>query len=111
MCVRRIHLSPSGALALVLAGWAAVDAGRWAAESFRRPAENSLPALLIPDVNRAPARHLLLLPGIGPVRARAIVEERVRAGPFARLADLERVRGIGPRTVLGLRRRATASDP
>ncbi len=36
------------------------------------------------------------LPGIGPVRARAIVQTRRERG-FAQIADLERVPGIGPR--------------
>ena len=66
------------------------------------------PPALVPDVNSAPARHLLLLPGVGPVRAEAIVADRERAGPYRSLADLERVRGVGPRTVAGLRRVATA---
>jgi competence ComEA-like helix-hairpin-helix protein len=55
------------------------------------------------DVNRDPAAALELLPGIGPVRAAAIVEQRERAGPFAAPADLVRVRGIGTRTVERLR--------
>ena len=49
------------------------------------------------DPNRADPASLEALPGIGPVRAAAIVEERCRR-PFASPADLERVRGIGPRT-------------
>jgi hypothetical protein len=50
------------------------------------------------DPNRADAATLETLPGIGPVRAAAIVAER-RRRPFARVADLARVRGIGPRTL------------
>lgn len=46
------------------------------------------------DPNRADAATLETLPGIGPVRARAIVEERCRR-PFASLDDLRRVRGLG----------------
>ncbi|MEE3330694.1 MAG: helix-hairpin-helix domain-containing protein [Myxococcota bacterium] len=49
------------------------------------------------DPNRASAPDLALLPGIGPVRATAISEHAVRE-PFARLEDLERVGGIGPKT-------------
>jgi len=49
------------------------------------------------DPNRATASDLVLLPGVGPVRAAAIAEHAARE-PFARLADLERVRGVGPRT-------------
>ena len=42
--------------------------------------------------------QLQALPGIGPSRARAIVEARLEA-PFERLRDLERISGIGPKTV------------
>ena len=42
--------------------------------------------------------QLEALPGIGPGRARAIVEARADA-PFERLRDLERISGIGPKTV------------
>jgi hypothetical protein len=47
------------------------------------------------DLNRADARALEVLPGIGPGRAQAIVRERTQA-PFCRVGDLARVRGIGP---------------
>lgn len=47
------------------------------------------------DLNRADARALEVLPGIGPGRAEAILRERARA-PFCRVGDLDRVRGIGP---------------
>lgn len=42
--------------------------------------------------------QLQALPGIGPGRARAIVEARQEAS-FERLRDLERISGIGPKTV------------
>lgn len=51
------------------------------------------------DVNRAAADELVLLDGIGPRLAAAIVAERSAHGPFASVADLRRVRGIGPRVV------------
>lgn len=51
------------------------------------------------DVNRASIAELQLLPGVGPVRAEAIVLERVRRGAFVSLADLSRVDGLGPQTV------------
>jgi len=50
---------------------------------------------------RASAEDLERLPGIGPRRARAIVEERERR-PFASLEDLRRVRGIGAATLRAL---------
>lgn len=49
------------------------------------------------DPNRASARDLEALPGIGPARATAIVQE-ARERSFCTAADLERVPGIGPVT-------------
>ena len=57
------------------------------------------------DVNRAGVVELDRLPGIGPVLAGRIVEERAANGPFVGYQDLQRVRGIGPRTAERLRGR------
>ncbi len=51
------------------------------------------------DLNRANARELARLPGVGPTRAAAIVEDRDRNGHYLRVDDLTRVPGIGPKTV------------
>lgn len=48
------------------------------------------------DPNRASAEELALLPGLSYRLARELVAERERAGPYASVDDLERVRGIGP---------------
>ena len=53
------------------------------------------------DLNHANADQLEVLPGIGPARAQAIVEERERRH-FQHVDELRAVRGIGPRTVAGL---------
>lgn len=50
------------------------------------------------DPNLADAATLETLPGIGVVRAAAIVRERER-GRFESVEDLLRVRGIGPATL------------
>ncbi len=60
------------------------------------------------DLNRAGSQELQTLPGIGPSRARAIIETRQRLGRFRHLEDLERVPGIGPAIVARLRDRAVA---
>ena len=54
-------------------------------------------------INVASASDLELLPGIGPAMARRLIEERDRAGPFRRLEDLRRVKGIGPKSLERLR--------
>ena len=51
------------------------------------------------DLNTATVDELVLLPGIGPVRARAIVADRARRGAFSSVESLSRVHGIGPVTV------------
>ena len=50
------------------------------------------------DVDRATARELQELPGIGPALAARIVAFRDSNGPFGSLARLQRVKGIGPAT-------------
>ncbi len=58
----------------------------------------------------AAADDLEAVPGIGPVRAGAIVEERERGGRFENVEALARVRGIGPATVERLRPWLGAQD-
>ncbi len=50
------------------------------------------------DPNTADAAALEALPGVGPARAEAIVADRAH-GEYRSLADLGRVRGIGPVTL------------
>jgi len=58
-------------------------------------------------INKATVEQLADLPGVGPVRARAIVAYRRMHGRFQRLDDLTRVPGIGPVTVRRLMDRVT----
>ncbi|MBX3322633.1 MAG: ComEA family DNA-binding protein [Phycisphaeraceae bacterium] len=62
------------------------------------PPIGSSPVPLRINVNTATQRELELLPGIGPALSQRIIEERMR-GRFRTLSDLDRVRGIGPRTL------------
>ena len=52
--------------------------------------------------NTAPTASLMRLPGIGKVRAMDILNSR-KTSPFGSADDLERVRGIGPKTVEKIR--------
>lgn len=61
---------------------------------FVRPA-----VLLQIDINRAGDREFALLPDVGPVLARRIVDDRRQNGKFASIDDLARVHGIGPKTI------------
>jgi len=47
------------------------------------------------NINTASAEELQLLPGVGPVRARAILAERKKRTRFTRIEDLADVKGIG----------------
>ena len=49
-------------------------------------------------VNAATPAELELLPGVGPVIAGRIADNRAANGPFRNLRDLQRVKGIGPKT-------------
>jgi competence protein ComEA len=51
------------------------------------------------DINTADWPELTTLPEVGETLARRIVESRERDGPFRDQQDLQRVRGIGPRTL------------
>ena len=55
------------------------------------------------DLNRATTLELSRLPGIGPALARRIIDTRDVEGPFARVDELGRVRGISARKVEKLR--------
>lgn len=57
------------------------------------------------NVNTASASELERLPGIGPVLAERIIEERMTHGPFRTADDLDRVSGIGPKKLAALRDR------
>lgn len=62
----------------------------------RAVAERPLAAGEQIDPNTATAEELERLPGIGPAKGFAIVEDRRRSGPYSSLADLGRVPGVGP---------------
>lgn len=51
------------------------------------------------SVNRAETAELVALPGIGPVLAQRIVEDRARHGPYLLAKDLRRVKGVTSKTI------------
>ena len=54
------------------------------------------------DVNAAGLEELMTLPGIGEVRAQAILDDRAANGPFRYPEDLIRVKGIGEGILSGI---------
>jgi competence protein ComEA len=59
------------------------------------------------NINQASAAQLDTLPGIGATKAQAIIDYRTQNGPFLKVDDLEKVKGIGPATVEKLRPKVT----
>lgn len=55
------------------------------------------------DINRATVQELDGLKGIGPAKAKAIVENREKNGRFTSVDDLQRVKGIGPKLLEGMK--------
>ena len=51
------------------------------------------------NVNTATVQQLTSLPSIGTVKAQAIVKHRDQYGHFTKMGDLERVKGIGTKTL------------
>ena len=54
------------------------------------------------NINTAGPEELMTLPGIGEVRAQAIIEDREQNGPFRYPEELTRVKGIGEGILSGL---------
>ena len=102
------------AAGVVLIFFIAVHLVRWAVWEPTlevRSARETLRAPARLDLNAASEHELMLLPGIGPTKARAIVDYRKEHGPFKSLEELDNVRGIGPDTLEGLRPHLMCAPP
>jgi competence protein ComEA len=62
------------------------------------------------DINRAEAWLLEALPGIGEVRAQAIIDYRRQNGPFQNINELTKVEGIGITTYEQIKHLITVAD-
>ena len=69
------------------------------------PISPESPRSLLVNLNTATLSDLDNLPGIGPARAAAILQEREARGPFASVEALARVPGLGPAAIARLRDR------
>ena len=81
--------------------WARISGREQARENWHR--QTSGPVISTVEINSASALELELLPGIGPGLAQRLVEDRRDRGPFRGIQDMDRVPGIGPRTIERLR--------
>ena len=63
------------------------------------PSAAMCPARFQLDINSADWPELVQLPAIAETRAKTILDSRRADGPFVSADDLERIRGIGPKTV------------
>jgi competence ComEA-like helix-hairpin-helix protein len=89
---KRLCFALGAALIVLVSSW--IDVTRAAGKDKQCGFENA--ACLI-DLNRAGCAELTLIPGIGPCLAEAIVQYRDIQGPFVRVSDLDRIKGLGPK--------------
>jgi competence protein ComEA len=106
--------SESVNLAALLADGDAVQVaslGQLSSGSAGAPSSSQLGSAGPIDMNRASETELTELPGIGEVRAQAIITYRTEHGPFANVEDLLAVPGIGEGTLDKIRSMITVTSP
>ncbi|MFH0965333.1 MAG: helix-hairpin-helix domain-containing protein [Planctomycetota bacterium] len=104
---RRVILAGGAAVLLAVIAYDFVSVRRMEREKREgMPAGAFAPV----DVNRAPEEELATLPGIGPALARGIAEERAKGGPFEKIEDLARVKGITRATIERMRPLASCGE-
>ena len=105
------HAPQSSAPSLVLPGTSVYGELLVAGTSPSNPGPTS-PTPRPIDVDRATVEELERLPGVGPLLAHRIAEERAKQGPFGGLEALdERVKGVGPALAKRLAPHVTFSGP
>ena len=63
------------------------------------------------DINTSSSTHLESVAGIGPGKAKAIMEYRAKHGPFKNVDELDNVPGFGKKTIEKIRSQLTVSVP
>lgn len=116
--------TPAGMFSAAVLGIASLSGLAWSVSNSQQPIQqptsqispqalhqSSAPARLLIDLNTASIKELQLLPSIGPSLAQRIVNDRDEQGLYKSLSDLDRVRGIGPKTLAKLDDWVTLSAP
>ena len=74
-----------------------------AAQAEEKPAAKSAAPARPVDLNQASAEELTTIPGVGAALAQRIIEFREKEGPFRRVEDLMKVKGIGEKSFQKMR--------
>ena len=110
-CTMAVALAAATAL---WPGYAAAELGRAAPDAHAAPTARAIPRAPAVsgscNLNTADLAQLSLLPGIGPVRARAIIERRQKQ-PFRTVEEIVKIKGIGRKTFAKLRPYLSVSGP
>lgn len=70
----------------------------------------SFSAIAAVDLNTASQADLETVKGIGPAKAKAIIEYRKKNGNFKSIDDLDKVPGFGKKTVDGVKKEITVGN-
>ncbi|MCW5211981.1 helix-hairpin-helix domain-containing protein [Desulfobulbus sp. TB] len=62
------------------------------------------------NINTGDLNELTSLPGIGPVKAKAIIQHREEKGLFKKIEDLKEVYGVGPKTIARIKNDITLGE-
>ena len=65
----------------------------------------------IVNINTATKSELMTLNGIADVKAQEIIDYRTQNGPFEKIEDIMKVKGIGKATFDGIKIRIVVEDP
>jgi competence protein ComEA len=109
--MRRVPVRRNRTIATLVAVALLVGAGAAVtplSATTKKPKESAGEGVAKPvDLNRATQQELTGVPGIGKVLAERIVKFRDRHGPFRRVEDLLKVKGIGEKSFDKLRPHVT----
>ncbi len=70
----------------------------------------AMQALAAVDLNKAGQAELESVKGIGPKKAKAIIEHREKNGPFKSVDDLSKVKGFGKASVSKVRANLSVAE-